>query len=65
MNLKTIQKVKDMIDSLDLASYQLTLVFKDNTELHVVKPPDAPEETKIGFFRINYIFTCNFTYSIL
>lgn len=49
MNLKTIQKVKDMIDSLDLASYQLTLVFKDNTELHVVKPPDAPEETKIGF----------------
>ena len=38
-----------MIDSLDLASYQLTLVFKDNTELHVVKPTPPVKEMKVGF----------------
>lgn len=49
MNLKVIQKIKEMIDSLDLNSYQLTLVFNDNTELHIVKPVEPPKENKIGF----------------
>lgn len=50
MDLKTVQRIKTLVDSLDLDSYQLTLVSKDNTKLHVEKSSDIKEEKiKVGF----------------
>lgn len=49
MDFKIISKIEDLLDLLNLSSYQLTLIFDDSRELHLVKPTPPVKEMKVGF----------------
>lgn len=49
MDFKIISKIKQLLESLELDSYQMDLVFKDSTELQIIKSPESVKETVIGF----------------